>query len=59
MLSQEKCAAYYSPWKHYIDTVEANDMVYLYSSDKGIVARGTATGIVEIADYNGEKDEEH
>ncbi len=58
MLQQEKCAAFYSPWKYYIDTIEANDIVFLYSSGIGIVARGIATGIVEVADYEGNKDEE-
>ncbi|MEK4509356.1 hypothetical protein [Paenibacillus sp. FSL K6-2524] len=59
MISNMKCSAYYSPWKHYIDTIEANDIVYLYSSEVGIIARGIATGIVEIADYKGDKDAEH
>lgn len=59
MLQNEKCAAYYTPWKYYIDTIEANDIVFLYSNDIGIVARGIATGIVEMADYNGDVSEEH
>ncbi|MCP1183995.1 hypothetical protein [Paenibacillus sp. 1781tsa1] len=59
MLNNMKCAAYYSHWKHYIDTIEANDIVYLYSNGVGIIARGIATGIVEIDDYNGEENEEH
>ncbi|OBZ10926.1 hypothetical protein [Bacillus sp. FJAT-26390] len=59
MLQNEKCAAYYTPWKYYIDTIEANDIVYLYSNDTGIIARGIATGIVETADYNGDVNEEH
>ncbi|SCZ05901.1 hypothetical protein SAMN05720606_11849 [Paenibacillus polysaccharolyticus] len=59
MISNMKCSAYYSPWKHYIDTIEANDIVYLYSSGVGIIARGIATGIVEIKDYIGKENEEH
>jgi hypothetical protein len=58
MLQEKKCAAFYSPWKYYIDTIEANDIVFLYSSGVGIVARGIATGIVEIRDYEGYPDEE-
>lgn len=59
MLENEKCAAYYSPWKHYIDNIEPNDLVFLYSNGKGIIARGIATGVVEINDYEGKSDEEH
>ncbi|MEY2195746.1 hypothetical protein AB7942_23880 [Neobacillus sp. BF23-41] len=58
MLQEAKCAAYYTPWKYYIDTIEANDIVFLYSSGVGIVARGIATGIVEVRDYEGQPDEE-
>lgn len=59
MLQNQKCAAYYTPWKYYIDTIEANDLVFLYSSDVGIIARGIATGVVEVKDYHDETDEEH
>lgn len=58
MLKKKKCAAYYSPWKFYIDEIEANDLVLLYSNSKGIIARGIATGVPETADYQGEVDEE-
>lgn len=44
--------------EYYIDTIEANDIVFLYSSGVGIVARGLATGIVEVRDYEGQPDEE-
>ena len=47
MLSEEKVAAYYSPWKYSINEMEANDIVYLYSNGRGIIARGIATGIIE------------
>lgn len=59
MIFNQKCAAYYNPWKYYIDTIEANDIVFLYSSNVGIIGRGMATGIVEIKDYEGEPNEEH
>lgn len=51
MLSEEKCAAYFEPWKYKIDLIEPNDLVFLYSNENGIIARGVATGIVEIADH--------
>ena len=59
MIKNEKCATYYAPWKFYIDEIEANDIVFLYSNKKGIIARGIATGIPEITDYEGNPDEEH
>lgn len=59
MINKEKCAAYYSPWKYYIDEIEPNDIVFLYSNRNGIIARGIATGITEVADYEGNLDEEH
>lgn len=59
MLRNHKCSAYYEPWKYYIDEIEANDMIFLYSNKRGIIARGIATGIPEIKDYNGNEDEEH
>lgn len=59
MIQNAKCAAYYSPWKYYIDEIEPNDIVFLYSNSKGIIARGIATGITEVADYEGNPDEEH
>lgn len=59
MITKEKCAAYYGPWKYYIDEIEANDLIFLYSNGNGIIARGIATGIPEIDDCNGDIDEEH
>jgi hypothetical protein len=59
MLKKQKCAAYYNPWKFCIDVIEVNDIVFLYSNGKGIIARGIATGIPEIADFEGNPDEEH
>ncbi|WP_031546410.1 hypothetical protein [Salinicoccus luteus] len=59
MLRDQKCSAYYNPWKYYIDTIEANDLVFLYSSNVGIIGRGIATGIIELCDYEGNENEEH
>lgn len=50
MINEEKVAAYYSPWKYFIDEIEAGDIIYLYSNGNGIIARGIATGIVELRD---------
>jgi hypothetical protein len=33
--------------------------VFLYRSGEGIIARGVATGIVEVNDYQGNQNEEH
>ncbi|URZ16623.1 hypothetical protein [Clostridium felsineum] len=59
MIEKKKCSAYYAPWKYYIDEIETNDLVFLYSNGKGIIARGIATGIPEIDDYNESINEEH
>ena len=55
MLENEKCAAYFSPWKEKIEQIQPNDLVFLYSNGTGIIARGIATGVVEIADYQNEE----
>ena len=34
MLQQEKCAAYYSPWKHYISLIRPNDLVFYTAMEK-------------------------
>lgn len=59
MIQNKKCAAYYSPWKYYIDEIEANDLIFLYSSGTGIIARGVASGIPEVKDYQSDEDAEH
>lgn len=48
MIVQKKVAAYYSPWKYLINEIDSGDIVYLYSNGQGIIARGIATGILEI-----------
>lgn len=58
MINNAKCSAYYSPWKYYIEEIEAHDIVFLYSNGKGIIARGIATGIIEKNDYENHEDEE-
>ncbi len=59
MINDKKVSAYYSPWKYLIDEIEAGDIVYLYSNGNGIIARGIATGIVELSDIDNHVDEEH
>lgn len=59
MINEKKCAAYYSPWKEGIEKIKANDLVFLYSNEVGIIARGSASGICETKDYEGKADEEY
>ncbi|PIC70814.1 hypothetical protein CSV77_05750 [Sporosarcina sp. P16b] len=59
MITQQKVSAYYTPWKYFIDEIEAGDIVYLYGNGQGIIARGIATGVVEVADIGTQTDEEH
>lgn len=51
MLKNKKCAAYGEKWKKSIEQIKTNDIVFLYSNTRGIIARGMATGILKIADY--------
>lgn len=59
MIHKQKCAAYYSPWKEKIDAIQADDLIFLYSNEIGIIARGVSSGISEVKDYEGKTDEEH
>lgn len=59
MIQGKKCSAYYSQWKNDTHKITTNDLVFLYSNEVGIIARGVASGIPEIKDFNGETDEEH
>lgn len=59
MLTQKKAAAYYHPWKHKIKRIEKGDKVFLYKSGVGIVAMGIGSGILNVCDYQGHKDEEY
>lgn len=56
---EEKVAAYYSPWKYMLNEIEAGGIVYLYSNGRGIIARGIATGIVELRGKETEIYKEH
>ena len=46
MLEEWKVAAYYDPWKYFIEKISNGDIVFLYQSGHGIVAYGYADGIV-------------
>ncbi|MCY4313574.1 MAG: hypothetical protein OXD44_07775 [Gammaproteobacteria bacterium] len=62
MIKHGKASAYFDPWKHKIDQLNKNDIVFLYQSGVGIVAMGNASGRVERARYHGNtdhEDEEH
>ncbi len=59
MLDEKIGSAYYDPWKFHIDKIKKNDIVFLYQSGKGIIAFGEGTGVVNVRDYCGDKDEEH
>lgn len=59
MLQQGVAAAFYDPWKHYIDQLQKGDVVFLYSNGEGIVAYGTTTGDVIKQDHNGDPEATH
>ncbi len=52
-------AAFYNPWKSYIDLLNKDDIVFLYENSIGIVAYGKATGDTKITDYDGDANETH
>lgn len=58
MIDEQKCAAYRST-KQVIEEIQKGDKVLLYSNDKGIIARGTATGRVMKQVDKGEIDAEY
>ncbi|PFO04685.1 hypothetical protein COJ85_11680 [Bacillus sp. AFS076308] len=58
MILNQKCAAYFKDWHHFIEKIQHSDLVFLYSTEVGIIARGIATGVVEMADYQGTVDAE-
>ncbi|MFB7142871.1 hypothetical protein ACFCYN_25085 [Gottfriedia sp. NPDC056225] len=58
MLINQKCSAYFRDWHTYVEKIQTGDIVFLYSTEVGIIARGIATGIVEKADYQGHIDAE-
>ncbi|WP_180074501.1 hypothetical protein [Acinetobacter sp. YH12231] len=57
MIQNGFAAAFYSPWKHNIERINLNDVVFLYENGKGIVGYGKGTGEVEKCDHNEKKDE--
>lgn len=59
MLREQKAAAYIHGWKEKIDKLQKGDTVFLYQSGRGIVAYGTASGVLETAPCGGEPDGEH
>ncbi|HTA84465.1 MAG TPA: phospholipase D-like domain-containing protein [Bacteroidia bacterium] len=62
MLSRKKAAAYFDPWKNRINSLKKGDRVFLYSSGKGIIAMGEASGVTLQKEYQNKiqfKDEEH
>lgn len=52
MLRLEKCSAY-NDKKHKIEKILKGDMIFLYSSKRGIIAFGIATGNIEKSDFKG------
>ena len=57
LLREKKAAAYFSPWKHKIERLEAGDIVFLYQSRVGVVAVGEiADGKLEVRPYQGKKE---
>jgi hypothetical protein len=56
MIDNSKAAAFFSPWKHKIESLKNGDKVFLYSSGTGIIAMGIATGKVEKKNYHGENE---
>ena len=59
MLKQGIAAAFYAPFKFYINRLQKGDVVFLYSNGEGVVAYGNATGDVLIKDYEGDPEETH
>ncbi|AZB44658.1 hypothetical protein CEF21_21505 [Bacillus sp. FJAT-42376] len=58
MLEEQKCAAYRST-KTDIEHIQKNDIVLLYSNERGIIASGRADGIVNRKPDLGEEDAEY
>lgn len=59
MLNNGVAAAFYDPWKHNIDRIKKDDLVFLYENGVGIVAYGKGSGITLKKDRYDDKDECH
>ena len=46
-------------YKEQIDGIEAGDIAFVYQNRVGIIAFGTATGVVEVSAFEGHKAEQH
>ena len=57
MLKEEKAAAFFDPWKYKIEKIKKGDIVFLYRSGEGVIAIGTANGIIEKRPY--QNDDKH
>lgn len=55
MLTNQKAAAYFEPWKYKIEQINKGDRVFLYRSGVGIIAKGIGTGIIEKLAYRGQE----
>ena len=58
MIEKQKCSAYRST-KTEIELIKKGDKVLLYSNGKGIIARGTADGVVNKNEDRGEINAEY
>ena len=55
MLLEKKAAAFFSPWKYTIEKFVKGDIIFLYRAAEGIIAMGTASGIVEKRSYQNDE----
>lgn len=59
MLTEGIAAAFYDPWKFNINRIKANDWVFLYENQRGLVAFGQGSGETLIRDHEGNSGECH
>lgn len=59
MLKNGVAAAFYDPWKYNINRIQKGDIVFLYESQKGIIAYGKGTGDTHVRTHEGNADECH
>lgn len=59
MLFEQKAAAYYPGWREKIQKFQKGDTVFLYENGAGIRAYGSATGVLNKKDCDGNKDYEY